>query len=880
MAVFPSFKLTEKGEELLNRSIGEGKTLTFTKFELGDGNTPSDFRKQTGLVNKFYEFPILNTSIQKDQVLRIRGYFDNKSFSQDKQLKEIGVFVKIEGNETQYLYSYTNAGDTGDIIPANSRGFYSRTLDVANYIGYATNITFNIEQLRDRYAFNTENEMKVASYLKAGDKVELWGNLVLGDKPTDEYIIQDSGEIELSNGLFAKKVSFKYIAQTIEEMQKLALKVGDIVEVLGYYQAGDGAGHKRVIASEDDGSGVQLENGLWANIVHNGEVNVSWFGAKGDGVTDDGDIFKKSINYSNVVLDKDIYLINSVNIDNDNFVVLGNNNYIYFKDNGLLNINNSEKILIQHTNFKTFGGQENVNVTPINIVNSNNIIIRNSYFSIQRKLVSETNATKTISLEKCNSVAFINTEFKNLYPDGLYLTNCSNLDFNNCSFLGVLGNWTLLNIFYSENVSVKNSYFNREDSGNKEGSTINFNCKNSSITNCCFKGGKGIDISNETSVQYVSENITISNNRVVSNDIGIYSNPSFVKNINITNNMISFNSVGCFLSGSNVRISENNFLSLSPSDNNPNPSIQLYDGGELNYFSISNNDSYLSNIFLRTDGKSDKIIINNNFVELYGTQNNSDVTYKCGNFLVNKTDTINNLNINSNIVRNISGAFMQEYITQLSNSSYIEVKNNTFEGNIDVDILNKRTSAIREKVNIILSGNIFKDVKGINFTKGNLTKNIINYNTFISTTSMIEDVINTYDTNVNNTILGLNTYDNTKPNILFSSDTDIPRNEIFELNTPYRINLMEQEGGTTKKDFYTYLGEKFAYDKQVKEEQKAKYEAYELLLQENPNLTWEEFEQTYGNTSMMNRRKKRSLVEKIEEPQIPESVVKFMEKYL
>ena len=267
MAVFPSFKLTEKGEELLNRSIGEGKTLTFTKFELGDGNTPSDFRKQTGLVNKFYEFPILNTSIQKDQVLRIRGYFDNKSFSQDKQLKEIGVFVKIEGNETQYLYSYTNAGDTGDIIPAKSRGFYSRTLDVANYIGYATNITFNIEQLRDRYAFNTENEMKVASYLKAGDKVELWGNLVLGDKPTDEYIIQESGEIELSNGLFAKKVSFKYIAQTIEEIQKLALKVGDIVEVLGYYQAGDGAGHKRVIANTDDGSGVQLENGLWANRV-------------------------------------------------------------------------------------------------------------------------------------------------------------------------------------------------------------------------------------------------------------------------------------------------------------------------------------------------------------------------------------------------------------------------------------------------------------------------------------------------------------------------------------------------------------------------------------------------------------------------------------
>ncbi|MGL5963360.1 MAG: right-handed parallel beta-helix repeat-containing protein [Fusobacteriaceae bacterium] len=57
-------------------------------------------------------------------------------------------------------------------------------------------------------------------------------------------------------------------------------KLGDVVEVLGYYTAGDGAHHKRKIETTDDGSGVQCANGTWANIVHNGEVNVSWFGAK------------------------------------------------------------------------------------------------------------------------------------------------------------------------------------------------------------------------------------------------------------------------------------------------------------------------------------------------------------------------------------------------------------------------------------------------------------------------------------------------------------------------------------------------------------------------------------------------------------------------
>lgn len=100
--------------------------------------------------------------------------------------------------------------------------------------------------------------------------------------------------------------------------------------------------------------------------------------------------------------------------------------------------------------------------------------------------------------------------------------------------------------------------------------------------------------------------------------------------------------------------------------------------------------------------------------------------------------------------------------------------------------------------------------------------------------------------------------------------------KILSLDTPYNINLMEQEGGTIKQDFYTYLDEKYAYDKQLEAEQQAKYEAYELLLQENPELTWEEFEANYGNNSMMNL----SLVERLKEPQIPESVKKFMEKYL
>lgn len=71
---------------------------------------------------------------------------------------------------------------------------------------------------------------------------------------------------------------FKY--DNVEQMvNDTGLQLDNVVELLGYYKAGDGANHKRIIASEDDGSGVQLGNGLWANIIHNGEVNVKWVGA-------------------------------------------------------------------------------------------------------------------------------------------------------------------------------------------------------------------------------------------------------------------------------------------------------------------------------------------------------------------------------------------------------------------------------------------------------------------------------------------------------------------------------------------------------------------------------------------------------------------------
>lgn len=225
MAIFPKFTLTEKGELLLNRAIGEQKILVFTLIKLGEGETSGeDISKLLDVKQSFKEVSILETNVLAVQkTLKIKGYFDNTGFNRDILWKEIGVFAKIKDEpESEIMYSYTNAGTQGELIPMEKKGKFSRTLNILNYIGYASSVTFEITETKDKYAFNSVNEMKAATYLKEGDKVELWGSDVLGDGPIGLYIISKTNQngVQLANNLYANY--YNYVnALTDEEVDSL-----------------------------------------------------------------------------------------------------------------------------------------------------------------------------------------------------------------------------------------------------------------------------------------------------------------------------------------------------------------------------------------------------------------------------------------------------------------------------------------------------------------------------------------------------------------------------------------------------------------------------------------------------------------------------------
>jgi|GEM_PF-5815061 len=88
-----------------------------------------------------------------------------------------------------------------------------------------------------------------------------------------------------------------------------SLNTGDTIIVSGYYSLGDGGGGNFFwdgASTETDNGGTIIEptgggTGRWIRESNNGVINVRWFGAKGDGITDDTNKIQTAINYINAL---------------------------------------------------------------------------------------------------------------------------------------------------------------------------------------------------------------------------------------------------------------------------------------------------------------------------------------------------------------------------------------------------------------------------------------------------------------------------------------------------------------------------------------------------------------------------------------------------
>lgn len=638
----------------------------------------------------------------------------------------------------------------------------------------------------------------------------------------------------------------------IEILKNVNAKVDEVYEVLGYYRFDDGATHKRVIANEDDGSGVQLTNGLWANIVHNGEVNVSWFGAKGDGVTDDTLAIQKAIDNANVInFQEKTYIVSIQSKDKDKYCLIIN------KNNKKLNLNFGKLKLNNPDNYTTY--------MIIKILNSSNIFIIDGVLLGDKDTNPNTTVTQGhgMCIENSNNIYIFNTKFIKMYADGIKIYT---RDFNNISSGIVIENCIIDNVrrngitvSTAHNVLINNCKISNAkgalpeagidlEPGYSEHPNENIKITNCTISDCNTQGivngnsGKGIFISknylknNNLNIIYC-EDVSVQENILVNcKSIAIRG----ATNVNVHSNELI--DTECNIVGNNKNNRINRNLRIA------NNSFNFSDGNQLNALKITNT----------TLEDTEDIIFENNIIKnpenafIYVYSRVKNIYIKNNTFFSNKIDGYIFLirSDNSELVNN-----------DIFIGSFTENLSSTFSINSNEQLIENNTFIIKQIPKFILFSLNFLDVGRRIDVDNNILKSEHDIKiiarkpegTFLSVT---------YNDFRNSSSLGI------VPDYEVGNRLKVnAQAQIQQLNSIYHLEKMKQEN--VYDDYITYNDEKFAYDKQQEKFEKEKQLAYKEVLKENPNLTYEEFMSVQP-----------MILNLVEEPQPSQALKQFMEKYL
>ncbi|MGL4665675.1 MAG: polysaccharide deacetylase family protein [Clostridium butyricum] len=221
-----------------------GEDILFTRLEIGDGVlTDTDVSKMTRLINKTKDYVLGAVDAEDSEIVRLRSNLSNDGVTQDLIIREYGIYAKF-GNEQEFLFAYLNTGNVTTPLPSERIGRYELNRDFVLYIGNSLHVDF------------TSN-----------------GHLIYVS--VNQYKDDMKGKANVVGTIEELKASKKYA-------------VGDIVQVLGIDKKGDGGNHLRKVDANDDGSGILLLNGLYANTVEKEAIVVFTFD---DNKKEDDDVY-------------------------------------------------------------------------------------------------------------------------------------------------------------------------------------------------------------------------------------------------------------------------------------------------------------------------------------------------------------------------------------------------------------------------------------------------------------------------------------------------------------------------------------------------------------------------------------------------------------
>lgn len=461
------------------------------------------------------------------------------------------------------------------------------------------------------------------------------------------------------------------------------LIAGSFAKTLGYYKPdGNGSGLYKIrnkLSTDivDNGKLIQLNNNLIAELITN-YVDVKQYGAKGDGISDDTQFIQNAINnFNTIIFNKGNFLFtelsiktnkkligkNSAVISGKSIIINGNNvTFEHIKYDGK---NNSTGIKVRGAN-SVFDNCEIYNIknndnslgVGIDILNTNNSIISNSYFhdfisgNEDASVGEDAGAIRCIRSYGSQKINIFNNKFEKLsgHKDGDIIHISSGT-------LGTIDN----NFPYNgtrranlQNIKIHNNTFIQEDCK----STIKVQASNVQICDNLFI------LNNKTDSQLAIIRVQNGDNNNISNN-----------DFQVTQE-VNFNHIIYYENTANSIINNNNF-DIDITDNVDGTSSQ-------NLFRVlrTKNIKYINNninckdirYINYWDGNEDLLYKNNN-IKLTNTKNSRPTFIRILN-------TINHTSNNIDVIENNYNEFYEdENVSQQSFLQITDINNCNFLNN-------------------------------------------------------------------------------------------------------------------------------------------------------------------------------------------------------
>ena len=157
--------LTAEGQNLVTRSLVENKKIDFLYYKAGNGDVNSIdaiklLKDIAGALIKRFDVALISKI--STSTTNISGQYDNTGIVTSQQVKEYGLFAKLEGDSTEILFSYQGLGE-GFILPAYSGTLITQIVDftitMTQDVGVV--VRFNPSALVDMQTFFEELDKKV-----------------------------------------------------------------------------------------------------------------------------------------------------------------------------------------------------------------------------------------------------------------------------------------------------------------------------------------------------------------------------------------------------------------------------------------------------------------------------------------------------------------------------------------------------------------------------------------------------------------------------------------------------------------------------------------------------------------------------------------------